>query len=221
MATRRPPRAPKRATSKRTLPSPASTVPVRSNPSDPTPPGGYRIARFLSPDQLVQGVEEVRAIAARARVSVLLVGGFAMQHYGSDRLTGDLDFAARAVPSALPVLGSLEFGGVQSQTPSGVPLDFIVRADDYAPLYEEAVVAATVNAELGVKIVRPEHLVAMKMAAGRGKDLLDLKFLLAQEGLVELGRAREIVRKHLGPYAAREFDRLLDEVAWEKARPRR
>ena len=29
---------------------------------------------------------------------------------------------------------------------------------------------------------------------------------------------RSIVKKHLGPYAARELDNLVDEVAWEESR---
>lgn len=192
----------------------------RPNPSEGTPPSGYRMARFLAPEQLIAGVSEIAAIAARARATVLLVGGLAMQHYGSDRLTGDLDFAARKVPKELPVLGTLSFGGVQTSTPSGVPVDFIVRGDDYAELYRDAILASPVVPELGVRVVLPEYLAAMKMAAGRDKDFLDLKFLLSQEGLVDAAKARVIVRKHLGPYAAREFDSLVDEAAWLKSRGR-
>ena len=69
---------------------------TRPNSSEGTPPSGYRMRRFLAPELLIAGVSEIVAIAARARVTALLVGGLAMQHYGSDRLTGDLDFAACA-----------------------------------------------------------------------------------------------------------------------------
>jgi hypothetical protein len=75
--------------------------------------------------------------------------------------------------------------------------------------------------ELGVRVARPEHLVALKMAAARDKDVLDMKFLLGVEGLVDGGKARAIVRRHLGPYAAQEFDRVVDEVAWERQTGRR
>jgi hypothetical protein len=193
---------------------------TRPNSSEGTPPSGHRMRRFLAPELLIAGVSEIVAIAARARVTVLLVGGLAMQHYGSDRLTGDLDFAARKVPKVLPMLGTLSFGGVQTSTACGVPVNFIVRGDDYADLYQEAILASPVVTELGVRVVLPEYLAAMKMAAGRDKDFLDLKFLLSQEGLVDAAKARVIVRKHLGPYAAREFDSLVDEAAWQKSRGR-
>lgn len=196
---------------------PRATPTVRGNPSD----SGYKMGRFLAPAELIAGVEEVRSIAARARIPVLLVGGLAMQHYGSDRLTGDVDFVARSVPPALAPIGPLTFGGVQTETPGGVPVDFIVRDDGYAELYEEALAVSPKNSQLGVRVVLPEYLVAMKMVAGRGKDLLDLEFLLQQEGLVDLARARAIVLKHLGRYAADEFDRFVDEAAWKKARPQR
>jgi hypothetical protein len=144
-----------------------------------------------------------------------------MQHYGSDRLTGDLDFAAADVLRSLPVIRPLTFGGVQTTTPGGVPVDLIVRDDDYQSLYEEIVSISPMVPELGVRVVPPTHLAATKMAAGRDKDTLDLKFLLAEDGLVDLQRARAVIRRHLGPYAAQEFDRVVDEVAWEKHRGRR
>ncbi len=177
--------------------------------------------RFLSPEVLLAGVAEVAALAKREDVRVVLVGGLAMQHYGSDRLTGDLDFAAASALRSLAVLRPLSFGGVQATTPSGVPVDIIVRDDDYRALYEEVVAISPLVRALGVRVVRPEHLVAMKMAAARDKDVLDMKFLLGVKGLVDGAKARTIVRRHLGPYAAQEFDRVVDAVAWETQTGRR
>lgn len=164
------------------------------------------------------GVEEVAALAAEEGVSLVLVGGLAMQLYGSDRLTGDLDFAADAPIRSLPALRALSFGGVQSATSKGVPVDIILRDDDFRPLYEAALNASPVVPRFGCRVVPPAYLVAMKMAAGRGKDVLDLKFLLAQEGLVDLASTRVVVRRYLGPYAVKELDRIVDEVAWEQQR---
>lgn len=164
------------------------------------------------------GVDEVTALAAEEGVAIVLVGGLAMQFYGSDRLTGDLDFAVDGHIRSLPALRTLSFGGVQSTTSKGVPVDFILRDDDFRPLYEAALNASPVVPRFGCRVVPPAYLVAMKMAAGRGKDVLDLKFLLAQEGLVDLATTRVVVRRYLGPYAAKELDRLVDEVAWEKSR---
>jgi hypothetical protein len=177
--------------------------------------------KFLSPEVLLAGVAEVASLAKQERIRVVLVGGLAMQHYGSDRLTGDLDFAAAEALRSLAVIRPLTFGGVQATTPGGVPVEIIVRDDDYQALYEEVVALSPLVRELGVRVARPEHLVALKMAAARDKDVLDMKFLLGVEGLVDGGKARAIVRRHLGPYAAQEFDRVVDEVAWERQTGRR
>lgn len=179
---------------------------------------GYKNSRLLSPEVLYAGVAEVANLAAAEGVKVVLVGGLAMQMYGSDRLTGDIDFASNGFVSSLPRRRLLTFGGVQTVTPSGIPVDFIVRDDDYRELYEEAVFASPVARSLGVRVVPAKYLAAMKMAAGRDKDMLDLKFLLAQTGLLDLAETRAIIRRFLGPYAAQEFDRVVDEVAWEKHR---
>lgn len=214
-------------------PKPAKKAPAKKRPAGAArkapaaPPAaappyvGYNATRFLSPQQLLAGVAEVLHLAREEGVEVVLVGGLAMQLYGSDRLTGDLDFAAEAPLDALAPIRELTFGGVQTTTPSGVPVDFIVRDDDYRQLYREAMNVSPVAAAFGVRVVPPNYLVAMKMAAGRDKDTLDLKFLLAQDGLVDAAATRAIVRRHLGPYAAQEFDRIADEVAWEKQRGRR
>jgi hypothetical protein len=144
---------------------------------------------------------------------VLIVGGLAMQHYGSDRLTGDVDVAAGRVLAGLAPVRDLTFGGVAAVTPAGLPVDLIVRNDVYADLFDEAIFAGVRVPDLPAPVVRPEYLVAMKMVAGRGKDWLDLEALLAL-GVVDLARARAVVGKHLGPFAVQEFDRIVEEVAW-------
>lgn len=206
-------------------PKTVKSKPVAKRPPPATVPSaaddeyvGYKNSRLLSPDQLYAGVAEVASLAAAEGVKVVLVGGLAMQMYGSDRLTGDIDFASNGFVSLMPGRRLFTFGGVQTVTPGGIPVDFIVRDDDYRDLYEEAVLASPVVCSLGVRVVPAEYLAAMKMAAGRDKDMLDLKFLLAQDGLLDLADTRTIIRRHLGPYAAQEFDRVADKVAWEKQR---
>ncbi|MBI2571376.1 MAG: hypothetical protein HYV63_30585 [Candidatus Schekmanbacteria bacterium] len=178
-----------------------------------------RSKRFLDPAQLHAAVAEVGAIAAREGVRVALIGGLALQYFGSDRLTGDVDFAAEAMLEGLPRGTPLSFGGVQTTAPSGVPAALIVRDDDYEELYNEAIAGAVHVQELPVPLVRPEYLAAMKMAAARDRDTLDLEFLL-RAGVVDVSRARQIIYRHLGPYAARELDRIVDEVEWKRSRER-
>lgn len=181
---------------------------------------GRAMPKFLAPEELLAGVAEVAKIADREKVRIVLIGGLAMQHYGSDRLTGDLDFAASDVLDGLPSSGSLTFGGMQSTTSNGVPVDIIVRDDDSQSLYEEVVSTAPMVRRMGVRVATPEHLVAMKLQASRTKDESDLKFLLAS-GVVDTKKARALIRKHLGSFAAEELDRVVDEVAWEKRSKRR
>ena len=59
----------------------------------------------------------------------------------------------------------------------------------------------------------------MKMAAGRrGKDDADLEFLVAAE-VVDIAKARRVIQKFLGIYAAREFDQLVRVVHWKRGTP--
>lgn len=175
--------------------------------------------RFLSPDLLVEAVGEVAALARREGVRIALIGGFALQLHGSDRLTGDIDIAADARLRALPRGKALSFGGEATQAPNGVPVDWVLRDDDFAPLYDEAVARAVRVRGVPALVARPEHLVAMKMVAGRTRDTADLEFLLGA-GVADPSKARTVVKKHLGPYAARELDRLAEEIAWKTSRGR-
>lgn len=176
------------------------------------------MSRFkpLDPREMLAAIDEVGRLAKHARIRVAIGGGMAMQVYGSDRLTKDVDFLAED-HIQLPVrLAALSFGGVTGCASNGVCVDIIVRNDDYAPLYAEALEEASYDEELGAYVVSAEHLVAMKMSAGRAKDELDLQFLLGEEGLVNMKHAEEIVRRHLGVYAVQELRALVAEAKWRK-----
>ena len=47
--------------------------------------------------------------------------------------------------------------------------------------------------------------------------MLDLETLL-RLGVLDVAKARAIIRQHLGEYAAREWDSLAAEVAWKTRR---
>jgi len=49
---------------------------------------------MLSLEEMHAGLAEIASLAREAQVSIALVGGVALYHYGSDRLTADIDFAA-------------------------------------------------------------------------------------------------------------------------------
>ena len=176
--------------------------------------------KFLDPKDVEVALKEIAVKAEYSGCAVALVGGVAMSLYGSDRMTRDVDFVCSSLGREdwlAKVDRRLKFGGVAGVTASGCPVDLIFRTDDYAPLYEEALHMAMPFEALPVKVVSPEHLAALKMAAGREKDELDLKTLI-RLGVLHLETTEIILRRHLGVYAVREFKSLCDEVAWLKSR---
>lgn len=173
--------------------------------------------RFLSSREINSGIQFLVDQAKKEGVRVALLGGAAMNFYGSPRMTSDVDFAA---DDGLPPgdnfehVSELTFGGERYIALGDVPIDLIVRKDEYAPLYQEALDRADETDE-GFLIISPEYLAVMKFATKRAKDENDLLWLLAQDDLVDVKAAEEIVRTHLGgPRTAREFRHLLNEARW-------
>ena len=134
-----------------------------------------------------------------------------MELLGSDRMTTDVDFVCSDLPGHLQIRRSLSFGGAAATTSKGHPVDLVVRNDDYAGLYAEALEKAVEEPGLSVRVVLPKYLAAMKMAAGRDKDEADLKTLIRLETITFEGTA-DVVRRHLGVYALGELKSIFDEV---------
>ncbi len=179
--------------------------------------------KVVSREQIEDALRRVSEVSPDGTA---LAGGVAMAAYGSPRLTGDVDVLASSgfpvhelVP---PKAGSrrrgraLTFGGREIPLPSGVTLDLIVRDDRWRRLYREALQESLPFKSIpGMRIVRPEYLVAMKMVAGRPKDEDDLMFLLSSVTLDKKRLAR-ILERHLGPYALEEVQHLEREAKWRK-----
>ncbi len=174
--------------------------------------------KYLDPNLIERGISEVMIEAVQYDIRIALVGGAALQLFGSDRLTTDVDFVCEAHIPSLPKAKSLTFGGWQSRTPSGIPVDLITRNDDFASLYSDALMNAINVQDVPVKVIAPEYLVAMKMVAGRKKDEADLEFLLGATEHVDMKKARVIVKKFLGAYGAQEFDQTLEIATWIKSK---
>jgi hypothetical protein len=175
----------------------------RNNERKPNPP--------LDPRALHRAVNEAKTIADSENVEVALAGGVAMQLYGSPRLTGDVDIISDKEPFGVPEGGRLTIGGISTEV-SGVPVDFIVRDDIYRGLYEEALHNARRPPTSDVKmlVVAPEYLVAMKIAARRGKDADDVDWLL-ESGMLDMPKTRKIVLRHLGAYGLEELNERIVE----------
>jgi hypothetical protein len=173
--------------------------------------------QFLDSKLLSQAAKVVSEIADKEGVEIALLGGAAMQFYGSPRLTGDIDFVAdKTLPEAgqLKETGMLAIGGKKYVIMGQVPVDLIVREDEFVGLYQEALEEADETDE-GFLIVSPEHLAAIKFSTQRTKDDVDLMWLLAQKDLVDIKKVEEIVRRHLGgKFAVHELRQVAHEVIW-------
>jgi len=170
--------------------------------------------------ELAAAAELLVRAAWHEGVSVAIAGGLAMQFYGSPRLTADVDLVAGAVPKFVIPVRWLTFGGVSSTGVDGIPVDWIVRVDNYAGLYREALDQAVEIADLPV--VSPEYLTAIKMQAGRGKDNDDLIYLLQQPRLVDRAAAKMIARRHVGgKFAEDGMESLMQVADWRSAKDER
>jgi hypothetical protein len=133
-------------------------------------------------------------------------------------MTADVDVAVERLLDGLPRGQALSFGGEATKL-GRVPVDVVVRDDKWRRLYADVIDGAVRVRGVALRVASPEHLVAMKMVAGRPRDEVDLGFLLAS-GEVDLARARRIVEEFLGPFAVDELDRFADEAVWRKDRGR-
>lgn len=169
----------------------------------------------LTPEQIKAALKAIANQARKSGVKWALVGGTAMQRYGSPRYTFDIDIIADR-PFDLEPHHMLAIGGYayELETDTGVmDVDVIIRDDDYRPLYVEALRKARLD-DSGIPVITPEYMVALKMAAGRGKDEDDLLWLI-KNGKVDVPQARKIVGRLVGgQFAQREFDSLVMEASW-------
>jgi hypothetical protein len=172
--------------------------------------------KFLDPGDIEEAIAELARISERTGIDAVLVGGVAMSAYGSDRLTKDVDVACLECLPGMKKLKDLSFGGISAKSPSGHPVDIIVREDSYRDLYEAAIESAQ-DEGLALPVVSPEYLAALKMAAARDKDTLDLETLF-RLGVLDMGKTRSIIKQYLGEYAAREWDSLISEFEWKLSR---
>jgi hypothetical protein len=180
--------------------------------------------KFIDPEQINRLIELVLRASEKYGLTTALVGGVAMQIYGSSRLTKDLDIIVSGPipnPSPLRKTNPISFGGDSYLAPDGAKLDVIVRNDDYTKLYEEALNNSVTTLE-GIPVVTPEYLAAMKLAAGAPRHILDLKWLVQQPGLLDLQKTGNIVYRLMGgKFAQDSFQRIVDQALLEKEQARR
>lgn len=139
-------------------------------------------------------------------------GAQAVLAYGRPRLTADVDVtvdsaraSAREVADALAAHGFVLRFHLSADhlrtarllpmvhAPSAIPLDLVIAGPG---LDEEFLDRARIRHLGGVEVpvISAEDLVAMKVLAGRRKDLEDVRGVLAQqEGRIDLARTRDVL----------------------------
>jgi hypothetical protein len=199
------------------LPAALHLLAERSRRADP-PLGRLRaMTRFKSYEDLIEAALEIRPqLGLRSAV----LGGLAMQLYGSPRLTADVDFVSLSYKNLTGK--DLRIGGIRTQASNGVDVDIIIREDDWSSLYIAAASnATTIDVARGqLPVVTREYMLSLKLAAGRPKDELDAKFLLVQPEL-DFNVALQIARDNLGRYGAQELKQLREISLWEHEREKK
>lgn len=132
----------------------------------------------------------------RERIDYALIGAFALKAYGYTRATQDVDFIARQKDQKKIIanLESLGFETLYSSTGysnhlhplSGLGrIDFVyVKGDTAESIFKEAVRILLFD-NLTVPVVRPEHIVALKVFAMKNdpdralREMADIKELLS------------------------------------------
>ena len=155
----------------------------------------------IDEDSASEAIDIITKIAKESRIAWALVGGLAMNLYGSDRLTKDIDvISTKRLPmSKEKVAGQLRQGGERYNIKTSkrdVPVDWIIRADEFNKLFAAALSESVrIN---DIPILTPEWLVILKFIAGRFKDQEDAVFLLSRKDLVDRDVIKSKMIKHVG-----------------------
>lgn len=179
--------------------------------------------RFIDPEQINESIRLIQQMAAEQGFLAVLIGGVALQVYGSPNFTKDIDFALDQPigdSGSLQKINPISFGGARYAAPNGAKIDLIVRNDEYAKLYEDAI-KNSIQSPAGIPIVTPEHLTVMKFASGREHDILAVKWMIRRPDLLDIKKARSIVYRFMGRYAQDRFDDIVDQAMIEKEMQRR
>lgn len=102
-------------------------------------------------------------------------------------------------------------------TPSAIPLDLVIAGSGLDDEFLDRARVVDVGG-VEVPVISPEDLLAMKVLAGRPKDLADIRgVLLEQRGKLDLQRTRDVLAAFEEATEERtllaSFDRLLDEAS--------
>ncbi len=160
----------------------------------------------ISTEEGLAAASAIAELADAQKIRYALAGGIAMHLYGFTRATRDVDMIA-SESLALRAVRRLTFGGETYQVKARkkiIEIDWIVRDDEKKDVYEAALrdsLRSPIRTPAGLPIIKPEWMVILKKLADRGKDHLDLLWLLREEGLVDRRTVQQIVKNIFGRYA--------------------
>ena len=175
----------------------------------------------VDPAKAMEAAWEISKLARCQDIPHALCGGLAMQLYGFTRATKDVDFIGESSLN-LPVVRHLSFGGEVYQK-SGIPIDWIIRSDEAENLYALALKASRNSRWAGgvIPIITPEWMVILKKLAGRGKDEMDVLWLLRQPKLVNRSALLKSLKAAFGKHAywpIKDMEALFLEADLMKAK---
>ena len=177
----------------------------------------------ISTATALKAAEMVVKVADKANINWALAGGLAMHFYGFTRATKDVDLVASDLLK-LPAVMKLSFGGETYEVKvknKVIKIGWIIRDDFFREFYENAL-RDSIEDEKGWHYITPEWMVILKYIAGRGKDQIDLMWLLQQTDLVDRDLIRKLMIEVLGEKGAalpvREIERLFAQADLNKMR---
>ena len=148
---------------------------------------------------------------------VALVGGLAMQLYGSTRLTADIDVVVHDAYEVPPKAELLNIGCFSTKhaksTWTSSSVTMTGRVSTKKPASEQRPCPRRIPHVLGRDFRTPPR----HEDGGRSKDELDARYLALMPGLNH-AKAKAIIREHLGRYAVDDLKRLIEEAKWRRGR---
>jgi len=124
-------------------------------------------------------LNEVHTILEQQGIAHALIGGFALAVYGQHRATIDIDLLADGtkkdlIKSSLLAQGyTIKYESAEVLQFSGTGFVDIILAN--RPLSQEMLKNANANAELGIYVVKPEDIIALKIQAYKNDSSRELQ----------------------------------------------
>lgn len=139
-------------------------------------------------------LKDLLAPVVASGAAYALIGGVALASHGCPRLISNVDIATDFRMDLKLVLDrTLKCGGASYL---GGKLKVIRRSDEYAALYQDAILTARVGS-FGYPVASIEHLGAMKLSMREGHHRLDLEWILLRKS-TDQRKLQDLVYAHVG-----------------------